>query len=100
QQPYSQRWTLTVQRQLPGEFLIEAGYVGNKAIHLPVDRNINATPNQYLSTSPFRDTPTINALSSQVNNPFFGLNPVYPQKIAVSDLLRPYPQFGDITETQ
>jgi hypothetical protein len=35
-----------------------------------------------------------------VPNPFYGINSVYPKTIAVSDLLRPYPQFGDITETQ
>jgi hypothetical protein len=99
-QPYSQRWTFDVQRTLFKDFLVDVGYVGNKAIHLGVDRNINATPNQYLSTSPVRDQATINALSATVPNPFYGINPIYPKTIAVSDLLRPYPQFGDITETQ
>ena len=98
--PYSQRWTFDIQRTVFKDFLIDVGYVGNKAIHLGVDRNINATPNQYLSTSPVRDNATINTLSATVPNPFYGLNPIYPQRIAVSDLLRPYPQFGDITETQ
>ena len=98
-QPYSQRWTASVQRTVK-DVLMEVSYVGNKAIRLPVDRNINALPNQYLSTSFFRDQATINALSAQVPNPFYGLNPIYPQKIAVSDLLRPFPEFGDITETQ
>jgi len=98
-QPYSQRWTMSVQRTVK-DVLVEAAYVGNKAIRLPVDRNLNALPNQYLSTSFFRDQNTINALSAQVANPFYGLNPIYPQKIAVSDLLRPFPQFGDITQTE
>jgi hypothetical protein len=35
-----------------------------------------------------------------VPNPFFGLNSIYPKTIAVSDLLRPYPEFGNITDTQ
>jgi hypothetical protein len=99
-QPYAQRWTFTVQRTLAKGLMMEAGYVGNRGTRLQVDRNINAVPNQYLSTSPFRDTATINTLTATVNNPFFGLNSIYPQKIAVSDLLRPYPEFGDITETQ
>jgi hypothetical protein len=98
-QPYSQRWTISVQRTIK-DLLIETSYVGNKAIRLPLDRNINALPTQYLSTSFFRDTTANNALTAQVPNPFYGLNPVYPQKIAVSDLLRPFPEFGDITETQ
>ena len=99
-QPYSQRWTFDVQRTFFKDFLVDAGYVGNKAIHLGVDRNINATPNQYLSTSPVRDQATINALSATVPNPFAGINPIYPKTITVADLLRPYPEFGDITETQ
>lgn len=99
-QPYSQRWTFDVQRTLFRDFVLDAGYVGNKAIRLGVDRNINATPNQYLSSSTVRDQKTIDTLSASVPNPFFGLNPVYPRTITVADLLRPYPQFGDITETQ
>lgn len=99
-QPYSQRWTFDVQWTLFKDFMVDVGYLGNKAIHLQVDRNINATPNQYLSRSPFRDQATINALSATVPNPFYGIKSIYPKSIAVSDLLRPYPQFGDITETQ
>ncbi len=99
-QPYSQRWTFTVQRTIAKNWMIEAGYVGNKAVRLQVNRNINATPDRYLSTSPSRDQATINALTATVPNPFYGLSSVYPKTIAVSDLLRPYPEFGDITETQ
>jgi len=99
-QPYSQRWTFDVQRTLFKEFLLDVGYVGNKAIRLGADRNVNATPNQYLTRSVFRDPATINTLSATVKNPFFGLNSVYPSTITVADLLRPYPQFGDITETE
>ena len=35
-QPYSQRWTFDLQRTVWTEFLIDVGYVGNKAIHLGV----------------------------------------------------------------
>jgi len=100
EQPYSQRWTAMVERQLPKQFLLEMGYVGNKAVRLNINRNINALPDQYLSTSFFRDQATINTLTATVPNPFYGLSPVYPKTIAVSDLLRPYPEFGDITEVQ
>ena len=99
-QPYSQRWSFDVQHLLPAGFLIDVGYVGNKAIHLPVSRNINSTPQQYLSTLPARDQVTINSLSAQVPNPFFGLNSIYPSTIQVADLLRPFPEFGDIIETR
>jgi hypothetical protein len=99
-QPYSQRWTFAMQRTIAKDLMLEVAYVGNKAVRLGVSQNINATPNQYLSTSPFRDPATIQTLTAQVPNPFFGLNSIYPKLIAVADLLRPYPQFGDINVTQ
>jgi hypothetical protein len=99
-QPYAQRWSFGVQRLFAQQFVVEVGYVGNKAVRLPDDRNLNAVPNQYLSTLPVRDDATISALSKQVPNPFFGLASPYGRTIAVVDLLRPFPQFGDITETQ
>src|ERR1035437_453427 len=83
-QPYSQRWTFDVQRTLFKDFLLDAGYVGSKAIHLGVDRNLNATPNQYFSTSPVRDQATNNALSATVTNPFAGIKPIYPKTITVA----------------
>jgi hypothetical protein len=63
---------------------------------LGANHNINATPNQYLSASPFRDQATINALSAAVPNPFYGRNPIYPKSVAVADLLLEFPEFGDI----
>jgi hypothetical protein len=32
--PYLQNWTLNVQRQLPGQILLDLAYVGNKGTHL------------------------------------------------------------------
>jgi hypothetical protein len=95
-QPYAQRWTFDLERTLPGRFLLDAAYVGNKAIHLADARDINAVPNQYLSTTGTRDQATINYLTQTFPNPFYGINSVYPATIARADLLRPYPEFGDI----
>ncbi|MBC7924931.1 MAG: carboxypeptidase regulatory-like domain-containing protein [Bryobacteraceae bacterium] len=33
---YIQQWNLTVQKQLPGRFVVDAGYVGNKSTRLSV----------------------------------------------------------------
>jgi hypothetical protein len=96
-QPYAQRASLSLQHMFGGGILFDLAYVGNKATHLPVSTNINATPQQYLSLSPVRDTAVISRLSATIANPFLGTNPIYTSKIAVSDLLRPFPQFGDIT---
>jgi len=49
--PYSQQWNLTIERQIPGNFLITAGYVANKGTRLPsrIDP-INALDPSLLST--------------------------------------------------
>jgi hypothetical protein len=99
-QPYSQRWSLGLQRFLPGQFLIDASYVASRGTRLAVTRNINSTPAQYLSRSPLRDQATIDYLTQTFPNPFSGLNSVYGNSISRANLLRPYPQFGDITVTQ
>ncbi|MGI8741415.1 MAG: carboxypeptidase regulatory-like domain-containing protein [Bryobacteraceae bacterium] len=95
--PYSQRWSLGVQRSLPGQFVVEISYVGNRVTHIPVTQNFNSTPAQYLSTLPFRDQPTINYLTAQFPNPLAGTNPIYTAQISRATLLEPYPEFGTIT---
>jgi Carboxypeptidase regulatory-like domain/TonB dependent receptor len=100
--PRTQRWQIGIQRELPGRWTIEASYVGNYGSQLQTSRNLNATPNQYLSTSPTRDQATINYLGQNVPNPFFGLLPstaagaLQGQNIARERLLRPYAQFDSV----
>ncbi len=96
-QSYSQRWTLALQKLLPGQVVLETAYVGNRGTHLNLTRQINATPRQYLSTSLTRDQATINFLSQTVTNPLYGLAPLFTSRtITRANLLRPYPQFGNV----
>jgi hypothetical protein len=95
-QPYAQRWSFGVQRELPRQFMVEASYVGNRGTRLSIDRRINETPLQYLSASLVRDQETINYLGQTFPNPFRGLDPIYGANISRANLLRPYPQFGEI----
>ena len=97
-QPYTQKWSFTMQQQLPQSFVVEGSYVGNRGTRLPVTRNINNTPAQYLSTSPVRDQTTINYLTANVPNPFFGIAQVASQSTNTgrSRMLTPYPHFGTI----
>jgi hypothetical protein len=97
---YSQRWSAGLQQFLPGEFLLDISYVANRSTHVSVSRQINATPARYLSTSPTRDQKTIDYVTATFPNPFYGLNPVYSSNISRANLLRPYPQFGDISVAQ
>lgn len=94
--PYSQRWSFGAQRMLPAQFLVEAEYVGNKAIRLPISQELDATQLRYLSTSPVRDQATIDLLSAAVPNPFYGTNPIYGTTNSRSGLLRAYPQFSSV----
>ena len=96
-QPYAQRWSIGVQRALPGQLLLEAAYVGNRGTRLGVNRNLNAIPNQYLSRLPVRDQQTINFLSAQFPSPFYGIRPIYGTTISRSGLLVAYPEFGGVT---
>ena len=41
---YIQSWNLTVERKLPANFLVSAGYVGNQTVRQFLDRDINAAP--------------------------------------------------------
>jgi len=99
------RWQLGFQRELPGGFVLDAAYVGNYGYDIEIFQNINALPNEYLNTDNSR-TAEMNAnnafLTGSVANPFAGLLPgssFNNPTIARSQLLRPYPQFGDVYTT-
>jgi hypothetical protein len=101
--PRNHRWSLGLQRELPGQIMIEATYVGARGQNLPVLRQLNGIPLQYLSTSPVRDNDTNNRLTQQVPNPFAGLLPgtgLNGANVSRSQLLRPYPQFTSIQATE
>lgn len=98
--PYSQRWSVGVQRLLPWNFIADVTYVGNHGSRLPAIRQLNATPAEYLSTSPTRDQATIDYLSATFPNPFFGTNRIFGSRISRADLLKPYPHFGSITVSE
>ena len=70
------RWSIGIQRELPGNWLVDASYVGNRGYDLTAQTYIlNALPAQYLSTSSGRDQETIDFLTTNVTNPFQGLIP-------------------------
>lgn len=105
---YSFRWQFGVQRALPFGTVLEVAYVGNHALHLAAgstpgntgNRQLNYIPAQYLaSSSSVRDQPTIDRLSALVPNPFANLIPgtsLNGSTVALSSLLKPYPEFGNI----
>lgn len=98
--PYSQRWSLGFQHLFPDSWLLDASYLGNRAVRLPVARSLNETPAQYLSTRTARDQATIDYLSALFPNPFQGIDPIYGATISRAAMLRPYPQFAGVTMEQ
>ena len=98
-----QRWQVSLQRELPGRWLIEGAYVGNRGTDLTTAVDANPIPRQYQSTSPVRDQALINFLDTPVPNPFRGVagyegtNHYTASFIARSQLLRPYPHFTGLS---
>jgi len=97
--PYYTRWQLGGQRDFGAGWSVEAFYVDSRGRDLPVQREINGIPTQYLSTATQRDTANESFLSFSVTNPFAGLIPgsgINGATTTRSQLLRPYPQFTSI----
>lgn len=94
----SMRWSVGVQRELPGEWVVEGAYVASRSYDLSTDFNMNPVPRQYLSTLNVRDTATNSFLTAVVPNPFRGLMPgeTLNGDATRQQLLRPFPQFQNI----
>jgi hypothetical protein len=98
-QARSARWSIGIQRQLPGSWVAEAAYIGGHGYNLTTAVDLNPTPVQYLSTSQVRDQAAINTLDAIVANPFQGLIPGTALNGATTtrrQLVRPFPQFTGV----
>ena len=95
---YSQRWTIALQQVLPAQTTVETAYVGSRSTHLNITRDINATPAQYLSTLPVRDSATIAYLGTNFPNPLLGLGTLFTAtQMTRANLLRPFPHFTGVS---
>jgi hypothetical protein len=95
--PYYTRWELGVQHDFGRGWLGVVTYTESRGRNLPVFRDLNNVPFQYLSTSAFRDTANETFLTAQVPNPLAGLLPnstLNSATVQRQQLLRPYPEFG------
>jgi len=98
------RFQIGVQRELWDEWIAEAVFVANRGYDIEIVRNINALPLKYLNADNSL-TPAMTAndtfLRGTVANPFQNLpkSGFNNATIARSQLLRPFPEFGDILTT-
>ena len=113
QTPYEQSWSLGVERELPGNMLINAEYIGKKGTHLPFSgstsinhlgpeiENYSATQiaalNQQYTNPDAQPTPC----SPPFCNPFFGIitdpNSSMSSTVPGYQMLLPFPQFTNVS---
>ena len=101
--PRVQQFSVDLQRELVADMAVTMSYVGARGDHLPLGGtqdivvNINQLDPKYLALSSA-------TLSQAVPNPFFGNAQAGPfantPTISRSQLLRPFPQFGNINMLQ
>jgi len=99
---YVHQYSVDFQRELGGRLVAGIGYIGATSRHLGLGGNDDNTLNINQLDPRFQSMGT--ALLDQVPNPMFG-NPVFgsfadQRTIERRQLLRPYPQFGDILAHQ
>jgi len=93
--PWYMQWNFNIQRNLPGEVLLEVAYVGTRGLQLSRNDESGLSLNQvhpmYMSWG--------TKLNQTVDNPFYGIvktGVLATPKISIAQLLRPYPQFTDV----
>lgn len=92
--PYSQQFTLSLQRQFRGEYLVEVSYSGNKGTHLVgTAYDENQLDPQYNSLG--------SALLDNVANPYAGIvsGSYGGATIPRRQLLRPWPYYSNVSIT-
>ncbi len=105
--PYAQQWNFDIQRQLPGNLLVDVAYAGSKGTHLPMhDQTLNQLAPELVPKS----AADVTFLNAQVPNPFAGncpppavcTGPVLSGNVGTSptvkraQLLLPFPQFDNV----
>jgi hypothetical protein len=100
--PYVQQYSLELQRELPAQMALSVGYVGARGDNLGYGGSSAASIN--INTLRADQMRLGAALTEQVPNPFYGVGAAGPfsrtPTIARGQLLRPFPQFGDVLELQ
>ena len=97
--PIYTRWQVGAQRDLGAGWMVQLDYIASRGRNLPVRRDINALPEQYVSFLRYRDVTNEAYLSASVPNPFVGLLPnttLNGKTTTRYQLLRPYPEFLNV----
>ena len=99
------QWNIGIQRELPGDILIEVNYSANRSNHLPFN-GYDGTRNRNFLSKAAREQYGSEGLAELVDNPFQpffqGPNAIFNEPDSIYNdaqierayLLRPYPQFA------
>jgi hypothetical protein len=104
--PYVQQWSLILQRELPGNIMVSAGYVGSHGLHLSGDeiRNIDEVPKRVLNEVRYGIDGNFPADISMAPNADSSLNPWGCEQDLANNqalcngwfALQPYPQWWSV----
>ncbi len=96
--PENWNYTLSVQRELPGKFLVEASYNASIGVHLIAGLlNVNQLPSRYITDPKIQPL-----LSSRIDSPaviaagFTKPYASFPNNFSLDRALRPFPQYSNI----
>lgn len=98
--PYSQQYSAGFQYQLPGNWLLDASYVGNNTKRLPVSLPLNFVPLDLQNSIPVDQRSAY--FNAQVANPLAGLLPnsgLNNATLTRAQLSYAYPQYSQVTVT-
>ena len=95
------RVVLGIQRELPGQIVVEANFIRANGYDLPVSRNLNVVPRPFLGDNPTTDVTANTFLSATIPNPFRNLVPGgsafnTATTITRAQSLLPFPQFTNL----
>jgi hypothetical protein len=104
--PRVQQYSIDLQRELAGNMAVSVSYIGARGDHLPLGGTVNTAVNINQLDPKYLTTLGTAALNQSVPNPFFG-NPAFAgtalgtqASTTRGQLLRPFPQFGNISMFQ
>jgi len=92
---WNQQWNIMIQRTLPGNLFLEVGTIGTRGRGMPFTYYPNELDPKYQALG--------SKLNTLVPNPFFGIvgDGIFASPtVSQAQLLRPFPQFTDLTDAQ
>ncbi|MDZ4800112.1 MAG: TonB-dependent receptor [Bryobacteraceae bacterium] len=106
--PYSQQYSVDIQREFRGNVLVEVGYVGNRTSRLPLlgaglgqGIPLNVIPTPQLNQLTPAGAVNLPYYTQQVANPLAGLIPnnaaLNGATTSAQNLMYPYPQYSGVT---